>query len=352
LKTDKIKIPNKALLEFNRLLSLLLSSKIPVAKSLELIIDQTKNDNLKTVLESILKSIKAGNTLAVSFARYPTVFSDLYISQLKVGEETGALPEILLEFTSYQERFYDLQRKIMVALRYPLFVLTVAFCTVLFMLLFLIPSFESLFKSSKFELPALTKNLMAISTFIKDHYMLLSALIAIIGFTGVTLFKNKQFKAQYLDKLVLRIPYISGLYLKNLLARFSLTMGILLRNKVSLLESLTIAKTISDNSLYRKEMEEIRKRLLKGENFTSYLSKSKFFDPTFSQLLSVGEESAEMDKVFTLLYEYYDKEFGNTLENFSSLLEPMLIMVIGIIVSFVLIAMYLPMFEIANFLGV
>jgi type IV pilus assembly protein PilC len=155
----------------------------------------------------------------------------------------------------------------------------------------------------------------------------------------------------YKDRTLIKIPYISELYKKSLLTRFSLSMSILLKSSVGLLDALKIAKNSTTNGLFAKEIDEIIKKLVKGDTLSSYMGKSQFFDAKFGKLLSVGEESAELDKVFYMISNYYGKELDYTLENVSSLLEPILMLFIGAIVAVILVALYLPMFELINSFG-
>lgn len=346
------KISNRELIEFNRVFSLLLISRIGVSDSLELLYKQTKNGKLKNILKSVVKDINSGKTLSESYSKYPDVFNEVYIANLKVGEETGQLAEVLTEYTEYQDKFLNLKNKMIQAARYPVFVLVITFGVVAFMMLFLIPTFEGLFTSMKSGLPPLTAFIVSISNFTLNNGIELFVLLIVLGFLLSKLFRNKNFKKNYTDSYLLKMPLVSRVFKHNLLARFSLVMSILLRNKVGLLESLSIAKNVSPNSIFREEIKMITNRITKGETITANLGKSVIFDLTFVKMLSAGEASSELEKVFRMMSEYYTREFDHYLENITSLLEPILILFIGLIVAFILVAMYLPMFEIVNYLGV
>lgn len=345
------KIKNREIIEFNKSLSLMLMSKLSILQAIEILYKQTSNVNFKQIISHILKDLKTGLSLSKSFSKHPQLFSEVYIANLKVAEETGKVAEVLSEYNSYMETMQDLRRKLQQASRYPLLVLTVSFAVVGFMVFFLIPTFENLFSSAMVTLPPLTKFIMDISYFVKDniYFFLFISVFLIVAFNKIR--SSEKFK-EYFDFLIIKIPYISNLYKKNILARFSLSMSIALNSKVTLVEALKVSKNISSNTIFRSEMEILIKKLIKGESFSSNLSKSSFFDLTFSRLLTVGEESAELEKVFGLISKHYSKDFDYELENITSLVEPLLIIFIGIIVAIILVAMYLPMFELVNNFGI
>jgi type IV pilus assembly protein PilC len=220
------------------------------------------------------------------------------------------------------------------------------------MLFFLLPTFGSMFSTMKTDLPPLTAWLLSVSEFaISNIHLIILVLLALVV-TSHFLARSKSFKEGFIDPVMLRVPFLSSLFRQNLLARFSLSMSILLKSNVNLLESLRISKNISANSLFREEIGRITKKLIKGESLANNIRRSEFFDITFNKLLAAGEESAELDKVFYLISEYYSREFDYRIDSITGMIEPVLILLIGTIVAVILIAMYLPMFEIINYLGV
>jgi type IV pilus assembly protein PilC len=346
------RISNKEIIEVIRTLSMLLYSRISVTNSIELLVKQTKNAKLKAILKSILKDIKSGNSISKSFAKYPRLFSDIFIANLRVAEETGQIAEVLNEYTDYLEKVLNLKRKIIQAVRYPILVLVVAGFVMFFMLFYIIPTFQGLFSSVKAPLPEMTKFLMNISNFAVNNNILLIFIVLIIIFLAVIIVRNDVLKGKLLDIIIWKIPFLSKIYRDNLLARFSVSMGILLKSRVSLTEALKISKDISGNETFKQQVDIILKKIIKGESLSANLQNLSLFDITFSRLLAVGEESAELDKVFNMMGNYYSSEFDYYLDNITSLLEPVLILLVGGIVAFILIALYLPMFDIINYFGV
>ena len=346
------KISKKEFFEFNRVFGLLLYSRVSIINSLELILKQTKKKNFEAVLKNIIKEIKSGHTLSKSFSKHPKLFSEIYISNLKVAEETGEIAGVITEYTDYLEKMEGLKKKIIQAVRYPILVLVVAAGVVFFMLNYLIPTFESLFTSVKGELPFITRILLAISrTFVNNNIYFLSAFLILSVFI-IIISKSEHFKQLLLDNIICKMPVVSKMYINNLLARFSLSMGILLKSRVSIVDALKISKNVTKNITFRKQIDLLIKKLIKGETIASNTGRSKFFDATFTKMLAAGEESAELDKVFYLMSNFYNSEFDNSIDNITSLLEPALIIVVGLIVGVILIGLYLPMFDIVNYMGV
>ena len=346
------RISKKEFLEFNRALSILLLSKIGILDSLEMLACQTKHMKFRDIIKKIAFDIRAGKSLSKSFAKYPEIFSEIYVANLKVAEETGNISEVISEYVVYEEKFYNLKKKIAQAARYPVFVLIVSIAVVSFMLFFLIPTFQSLFASMKTEVPPVTQFLLTISTFTRDNIMILLIVIMISIPLLNYIFKSESIKRNIIDKMLLRFPVISSFYIKNLLARFSLSMSILLRSRVTLPEALKISRSVSRNNLFKEEITGIIKQIIKGETLSANIQKSSLFDFTFRKLLLAGEEGAELDKVFALISTHYTNEFDYRVENLTSIIEPVMILAVGSIVALILIAMYLPMFELINYLGV
>lgn len=347
----KKRISKKELIAFNRTLSLMLLSRLGIAQSLEIFINQTKNESLKSIVKQILSDIKSGLSLSKSFSKHPQLFSPVYIANLKVGEETGTIANVISEYTDYMEQIQDLKKDIVKAGRYPLLVLLVAGGVIIFMVFFLIPTFQSLFTSTNLNLPAVTRVILNISHFISENLLHIFILIVSLILVFLKFRKTDSFRF-IIDNLLIKLPLISTLYTKNLLARFSLSMSILLKSKITLLEAMKISKHISPNTQFKLEIDRMIKKMIKGESMASNISTSVFFDLTFSRLLSAGEESAELEKVFEMISNYYSKEFDHHLDAATSLIEPILILFIGVIVALILVAMYLPMFELINNFGV
>ena len=345
------KVSNKEILEFIRVFSLLLFSKVGITDSLDLIYKKSGNQVFQAMIKKILNDLKSGSSLSRSFSKYPRHFSELFIANLRIAEETGQIAEVLGDYADYIEKMQTLKRKILQAIRYPAFVLIIAGGVVSFMLLYIIPTFQSLFSSTKAKLPALTQTLMDISNLVINHTSIIFLIILFFVFLTASIYKNNLLRQKLFGIIISRIPGFSTIYMSNLLARFSLSMSVLLKSRVGLIEALKISKNTTNNLAFKAQIDSIIKKIIKGESLSSNLNKSKYFDMTFTKLLAAGEESAELDKVFKIISDYYSNQFDYYLDNITSLLEPALILFIGVIVAVILIGLYMPMFDIVNYFG-
>jgi len=346
------KISQKELLAFLRVFSLLLSANVLLNDALRIIITQGKNRKLTNVLKALQKDVAKGDSLSGAMAKHTKVFPEILVANVRVAEETGKLAEVLVDFTEYQEKFFELKRRIIQALRYPAIILIITFLVLVFMLFFLIPSFGSVFANMNTEMPELTRFLMDISRFFTDNGFYLSLVFIILIFVFLQLGKSKFIRENYIDIYLLKAPVLGDVFRYNLISRFALSMSTLLKGKVQINDAVIISGEISKNSVFKRELKLLNKKIIKGESFSKNIKNTIIFDQTFLQLVSAGEESAELDNVFNIISEYYTKEFDYRIETLTGLLEPILMIVIGLIVSVVLVAMYMPMFELVNFMGV
>lgn len=256
------KIPHKEIVEFTRVLGLLLYSRVSVIQAFELIQKQTKNEKLKAIVKSILKDIKSGSSLSKSFSKHPREFADIFIANLKVGEETGEIAEVIVEYSLYLQKMQSLKGKILQAVRYPIMVLVVAVGVVTFMLLFIIPTFEGLFQSVQADLPVITQLLLILSSGLVNNSTLLFFIL--LSVAGLIYFgkNNESFQKNFVDKSLVKLPVVSKMYITGLLARFSLSMAILLKSKVGLVESLKISKNITSNHLFKNQIDLLLKKTI------------------------------------------------------------------------------------------
>ncbi len=345
------RINKKEIIEFNKVLSLLLLSRLSVVESIEMYIYQTKDEGFRDLLKTILKSLKSGNSLYVSFRKHKQYFDDVFLASLKIAEETGNMSEVLNDYNKYFENMEGLKSKLLQAIRYPILVLVVAAVVVTFMVFYLIPSFEVLFFNSNVELPEITKVIISFSEFVQSNYL---AILAIVTLLLLFIFNLKRFPSVkiFMDKFWLKVPLVNRIYKESILSKFTNTMAMLLRSRVNLLEAFKIAKHTTENVFFQKEIDIVIKQLIKGQKVSTKINKSLFFDSNFLRLISLGEDSGNLERIFELLGDYYEKNFNTVINTIISLLEPLLIIIVGLLVGFILIAMYMPMFDLINNFGV
>ncbi len=343
-------VSSRDILEFNKSLSLLLYAKIGFVEAMDIVYSQIRNEKFKAVVRDIILSLKSGSTIAKSFGRHAVHFPPVFVSTLQVGEETGEIADVVGEYTRYSEKIHRVKQKALVAIRYPLFIVSVALCTLFFMVWFLIPNFEGVFLSFGKDIPALSKFVFSSAAWIRSN-VLFMVLLPIIIYFGITKIVPAEKLRRIYFSVLKNLPVVARLYKCNILARFSFTMNTLLLNRVTLLESLKIARNSSSDPDFLREIDTITKSLVKGQNFSHVLGKSKFFDITFIKLLTAAEGASELDKAFLMTAEFYTDEFDDLLDTVTSFMEPALILFIGGFVGVIVIALYLPIFEMLNNFG-
>ncbi len=341
------RVSEKSVIDFTRGLAVMMKASIPLVKALDTAIDQTENTRLEGVLKQVRKDVKGGNSLAKSLSKHEDIFDGLYIHLVKVGELAGILDEILFRLSSYMEKRYSLKQKIRMAMVYPSLVMMVAVCAVLFMLLFIVPTFAEMYHSFDAELPAPTRFILALSQGLTGYsiYIILGLTVSIVAFRSYL----KTSRGRYqMDRLKLSVPFFGTLYQKMLMTRFCQTLGTLLKSGITLIDSLEIICKASGNVLVTGATKKMMRSVKKGGSLTKSLRRSRVFPGMVIQMVTVGEETAELDVMLLHIAELYDEEVDIAVEGLTSIIEPVLIVVLGILLGGIIIAMYLPIFELMN----
>ena len=296
---------------------------LPILQVLGMLRDQLESPAMKDVVEDIRKSLEGGVTLSKCFEKFPELFDNVYINLIKAGEASGKLDVFLLKIVESLEKKEAIKKKIKGALMYPGIMFTVAITVSAFMLIKVVPVFAKMYDGMGIELPAATATIMGMSDFLRGTGGKILFLILIGSFFGFRYLTTKNEKIKYLwHKQVLKLPVFGDMILKSMLARISLIMGNLSAAGVNLLESLEIAKSVSSNVVVTEALENVKKGVFSGETLTALFAKEKIFPPTFSQLISVGEQTGSLDSMFASVAKYYEEEFDTAVSNLSSLLSP------------------------------
>lgn len=325
----------------------MLEAKISLVRIFEIMILQTDSVVLKKILQDVKKKVQGGGSLAEGFARYPNTFSQFYLSMVRVGEMTGRLDYMLVRVAIYLEKMNELRRKLIQSLSYPSLVIMVALAAVSFLLTYVVPTFADMFRDFDAQLPAITVALMSISDFIRSYFFVI--FIVIINLVlGTRYYIHTPKGKKQLDSLNLNLPITGGLVKKNYISRFSRTLSILLESGIPLLEALKVCAESMSNSVVQQEIKRMQHFAEKGEMLTHSLSRSQVFPVMVTQMISVGEETAEMDKMLRRVADYYDSEIDAALTTLSSVFEPLIIVFLGIILGTILIALYMPLFNLVN----
>jgi type IV pilus assembly protein PilC len=336
------RISTKQLCTFTRQLSTLQDAGLPILRSLKILEGQCKPGILKNSLGDVVEDIESGQTLSEAFAKHPKAFDRLYCNMIKAGEAGGALEAILQRLADFKEKAQSLKRKIKGAMVYPIVVIFVACVIVGFILYFIIPRFESIFNDFGVPLPNMTKILITASHFvIKYFYIVLMAPIFFWLFIKL-MYRNKT-GAYICDRVLLMIPVMGTIAEKSTVARTMRTLGTLVQSGVPILEALSIVRETAGNAVFERAFTRIYDSIREGETIAQPLREARIVDDIVVNMIDVGEETGDLDTMLNKIADNYDEEVEVAVESLVSLLEPIMIVVLGGIVGFIVIALFLPL---------
>ncbi|MEW6679846.1 MAG: type II secretion system inner membrane protein GspF [bacterium] len=330
---------------FSRQLSTLINAGIPVVQCLNILVEQVKKKSFQKILTNVRRDIEGGEFISSALAKYPSCFDRLYVSMVKSGEVGGVLDEVLERIAAYLENIAELRRKVIGAMVYPAMILLVAIGVVTFLLVFVIPKFKEVFEVFGEKLPKPTQILINISEFLVHWIWLVFLIIfVIVVIFNIAINRSAKIRLQW-HRIILKIPLFGDLFRKIAIARFTRTLGTLVRSGVPILEALDIVAQTSGNRVIELAILDARNAIKEGERISDPLKRSGVFPPMVVQMISVGEETGALDAMLFKAADYYDREVDATVAALSSILEPMMIVILGVVVGFIVICMYLPIFS-------
>ncbi len=348
----KKKVKVEDILIFSKQFATMVKAGLPILQTLAMLRDQLEGPAIKEIVEDIRKSLEGGVTLSKCFEKYPKQFDNVYVNLIRAGEASGKLDVFLLKIVDDLEKKEKIKKKIKSALMYPSIMFTVAITVSAFMLIKVVPVFANMYDGMGIALPKPTAVIMSMSNFLRGTGGLIM-LLSLVGGYGVFKYlttKNEAIKYKW-HKQVLKLPVFGDLILKSMLAQISLIMGNLSAAGVNLLESIEIAKSVSKNVVVTEALENVKKGVFSGDTLTKLFLKEPLFPPTFSQLISVGEQTGQLDEMFNSVAVYYEAEFDQAVDNMSSLIEPIMIVFMGLMIGGLMIAMYSPIFNVGALIG-
>ena len=348
-KTSKLfqkKIKEEDLLLFTRKFAAMIESGLAIVPALTMLSNQTENQRLKSLIVDILTKVNAGIPLSKSLESHQNLFDNVYVSLVKAGEASGNLDIFLRKIAANSEKKIKIVRALKGAMMYPIALLTVATIVVIVMMIFVVPVFVEIFASGGVELPLPTRVVMSISNFVRSYNMLF-----LIGgmFLALSLFKKKlhsdiEFKKKF-DKRKLKLPLVGQLIQNSVMARFSTVLANLIAGGVSLIEGLEIARNAIPNEYIREAIEQVKRKIFSGQPFAKSLTEAECFPVTLCGFVEVGEETGKLNDMLETIAKFYEDEFDNSVTNFSQLLEPVMIVFLGVVIGSILVAMYMPIFK-------
>lgn len=330
---------------FTRQFATMIGAGLPMVQCLEILSQQSESAELRKVISQVKESVQAGTTLAEALSKHKKIYDDLYVNMVDAGEIGGALDTILIRLAAYREKADALVRKVKGALIYPAVIFIVAIGVTTAMLTFIVPVFAKLFSGLGAELPGPTKFVLGLSYFLRSNFItgLIFLVLLAIGFR----FYSRTDKGRLLiDKILLKLPLIGELLRKSAISRFTRTLGTLISSGVSILEALDITAKTAGNKVIQNAIKKSVISIAEGETITQPLKETGVFPPMVTQMISVGEKTGGLDDMLNKIADFYEEEVDAAVSAITSIIEPVVIIFMGVIVGGILISMYLPMFDI------
>ena len=341
-------ITPKEIAFFSRQMATMMKSGVPIVSSLEIIEGGQKNPRMKKMVGQIRADIEGGSSMTEAISKHPVQFDELYRNLVRAGESAGVLETVLDTIASYKENIETLKGKIKKALFYPAMVIAVAIIVSAILLIFVVPQFEETFKGFGAELPAFTQMIVAMSRFMVSWWWLILIVVAGSIFLSIFLFKRSPAFQHFLDRTILKIPVIGQIMHQSAVARFARTTAVTFKAGVPLVEALDTVAGATGNTVYEKAIHRIRDDVAVGYPLNMSMKQVNLFPHMVIQMTAIGEEAGALDTMLFKVAEYFEQEVNNAVDALSSLIEPFIMVVIGILVGGMVIGMYLPIFKLAS----
>jgi type IV pilus assembly protein PilC len=329
---------------FTRQLAAMTSAGLPLVQCMDILANQTENKILAQAVRQVSLDIQGGNSLADALKKHPKIFNNLYCNMVAAGESSGNLDGVLVRLAEYQEKANALVRKVKGAMMYPIILLIVAVGATSILLTFIVPKFVSMFIEFGSELPMPTMVVMKLSDILREYFLLLVASLA-----GFIIFINRYHKtargAYVLDSILLKIPILGDLQRKSSISRFSQTLSTLLNSGINILNALSITAKTAGNMVLEKGILVTIEKITGGQSIAAPLQETGLFPPMVTHMIAVGEKTGDITGMLSKISTFYEEEVDAAVEALTSILEPLMIVVLGIIIGGILVAMYLPMFD-------
>jgi type IV pilus assembly protein PilC len=341
-------VPLQEKINFARHLSVATKSGFPLVEALKLIRDQASKKRFKKIIDEIIGDIESGQSLAQSLGRFPHVFNDFFVNLVKVGETSGNLSETLLYLASELKKQREVSHKVRSALVYPVVILVVTIAVTLFLTLFIFPKILPIFVSLGIQLPATTRAVIMVLTFLSNYgFWFLGGLVAfIIGIRLLLMVEKIHF---YFDKSLLSMPFISGVVVNVTMTNFSRSLSVLLKSGMNIIDALKVSEKTFHNKYYREQIEQAIQSVQKGESVARYLTeKPKLFPPMVVGMIQVGEQTGNLEQNLLYLSEHYDSEVDEVVRNLTTILEPFLLVFMGLLVGFVALSIITPIYQVTQ----
>lgn len=340
-------IKEKEIVVFARQFSTMIDAGLPIIQCLDILQAQQENPTFKKMLKDIKESVESGQTLAEAMKKYPNQFDSLFVNMIAAGEAGGILDVILRRLAAYMEKAMKLKAQVKGAMTYPIVTLVIAVIVVAVILIFVIPVFEDMFADFGKALPAPTQFVVNMSRFVKSKIIYIIGALIILGFAVRRFYKTEKGRA-IVDDMMLKIPIIGILIRKVAVAKFTRTMGTMLASGVAILEAMDIVARTSGNKTIENAIYKVRTGIAEGQTIADPLSETGVFPPMVCQMIAVGESTGAIDAMMEKIADFYEDEVDQAVENLTSLIEPFMLVFLGVTIGGLVISMYLPVFKLAG----
>ncbi|MFM8979693.1 MAG: type II secretion system F family protein [Planctomycetia bacterium] len=329
---------------FTRQLATMIGAGIPMLESLEILQEQAESKEFSLLLNRVIDEVRSGQDLSTAIGRYPKVFTDVYVSMIKAGEASGQIDDILVRLADYMEAAQRLKRDIKSAMTYPVVSLVMITGITAFLMLAIVPKFKEVFASLDVELPGLTKGVLGASDFTRENWVLILVAMVLAGF-GLHVYKRTDRGGWQWDWLMLKVPVFGPLFRKVGLSRFSKTFSTMLKSGVPILGALDIVADTAGNRVIRDAVINARESVRQGESLAKPLADSTVFPPMVTRMIGIGEKTGSLEQLLEKISEFYDEQVRATVKQLTSLIEPIMISVMGLMVGTIVLSVFLPIFE-------
>ncbi|WP_415753512.1 type II secretion system F family protein [Pseudomonas leptonychotis] len=336
---------------FTRQMATMMKAGVPLLQAFDIIGEGFENPNMRTLIDNVKQEVAAGNSFAASLRTKPQYFDDLYCNLVDAGEQSGALETLLDRVATYKEKTEALKAKIKKAMTYPISVIIVALIVTAILLIKVVPQFESVFAGFGAELPAFTQVVVNMSRGLQEWWYLFILAFFVIGFTFKEAHKRSEKFRDFLDRTLLKAPIVGDILYKAVVARFARTLSTTFSAGVPLVEALVSVEGASGNVVFRKAIAKIRNDVSSGTQLNFAMRTTGVFPSMAIQMAAIGEESGSLDQMLDKTAEYYEAEVDNAVDNLTTLMEPLIMSVLGVLVGGLIIAMYLPIFQLGAVVG-
>ena len=330
---------------FSRQLATMLASGIPLVQAFEIVGNGHEKPSVQKLILDIKQDIEGGTSLHEALAKQPLYFDDLYVNLVEAGEQAGALETLLDKIATYKEKTEAIKKKVKKALFYPAAVMVVAVVVTLILLIFVIPQFESLFKGFGAELPAFTQMVINLSKFVQNNGIFIAVVIGAAAYAFIYFKKRSRKMREALDRISLKLPIIGPILVKSAIARYARTLSTMFAAGVPLVEALESVAGATGNIIYENAVMKMRDEVATGQRLQRAMENTQLFPNMVIQMVAVGEEAGALDQMSAKVAEFYEAEVDNAVDSMSSLLEPLIMAILGVLVGGLVIAMYLPIFK-------